>query len=72
MPTAIYDLSTINLQAAEDELSALLGKDRMITDLGERIARSSTEWSAAPGGDLDRPSSIVLPRTTEEVSAIAK
>ena len=72
MPTAYYDLSEQNLRAAQDALVRLLGTKRVITDLGERIARSSTDWSAAPDGDADRVSFIVLPQTTEEVSQIAK
>jgi D-lactate dehydrogenase (cytochrome) len=72
MSSARYDLTEANLRAAQDELTALLGQDRVSADLGERIARSSTAWSAAPGGDLDRCSFIVNPTSTEEVSAIAK
>jgi D-lactate dehydrogenase (cytochrome) len=72
MEPAQYNLSEGNINKAEEVLTKLLGKERVITDLGERISRSSTEWSAAPGGDLDRCSFIVLPETTEEVSAIAK
>ena len=72
MKTASYDLSVRNLRNAEEELAKLLGNERVVTDVGERVARSSTEWSAAPGGDLDRCSFIVFPRTTEEVSAVAK
>jgi D-lactate dehydrogenase (cytochrome) len=68
---AFYDLSQRNIKETEEKLIEVLGKDRVITDIGERVARSSTEWSAAPGGDLDRCSFIVLPKTTEEVSAIA-
>jgi D-lactate dehydrogenase (cytochrome) len=72
MKTAVYDFSKGNIQEVEKKMTVLLGNERVVTDVGERIARSSTEWSAAPGGDLDRCSLIVFPRTTEEVSAIAK
>jgi D-lactate dehydrogenase (cytochrome) len=71
MRGVFYDFSQKNLRNTEEKLIEILGTDRVITDIGERVARSSTEWSAAPGGDLDRCSFIVLPKTTEEVSAIA-
>ncbi|KAF2664423.1 D-lactate dehydrogenase [Microthyrium microscopicum] len=72
MPVAVYDLTEKSLRDAENELVTLLGAERVITSLGERITHSSTEWSVAPGGDLDRHSFIVHPKSTEEVSAIAK
>lgn len=72
MPVVRYNLKEANIKAAEKEFVALLGSDRVTADLGERIAHSSTEWSPAPNGDLDRHSLIVYPLTTEEVSSIAK
>jgi D-lactate dehydrogenase (cytochrome) len=72
MEGALYDLSENSLRQVEQQFTKLLGTYRVITNVGERIARSSTEWSTAPGGDLDRCSFIVLPKTTEEVSAIAR
>lgn len=67
-----YDHSQSNIEAAKDEFIRLLGNDRVGLDLGARVAHSSTEWSAAPRGELDRYAMIVSPRNTEEVSAIAK
>ena len=53
-------------------LVALLGEDGVSDDVETRIAHSSTEWSPAPNGDYDRPSLVVYPKTTQEVSMIAK
>jgi hypothetical protein len=72
MPTAMYDLSQKNIEELVEQMIALLGPDRVNTQLGPRIAHSSTAWSAAPDGEKDIPSMIVLPKKTEEVSAIAK
>lgn len=72
MPEISYDTSEANITGAKEELVRLLGADRVIMELGQRIAHSSTEWSEAPGGDKDHFAMIVNPRSTEEVSAIAK
>lgn len=72
MPTVYYDLTPKNTAAAKRELEGLLGKDRVSDELGSRISHSSTEWSAAPRGDLDKFDLVVSPKSTEEVSAIAK
>lgn len=72
MPVVFYDTSTENLNGAVTELSNLLGAHRVDLDLGSRIAHSSTEWSIAPRGELDRFDIVVSPSSTEEVSAIAK
>lgn len=72
MPVVFYDTSTENLNGAKTEFSNLLGAHRVDIDLGSRISHSSTEWSTAPRGELDRYDIIVSPRSTEEVSAIAK
>lgn len=72
MPVAYYDTSTENLNGAKIEFSKLLGAQRVDVDLGSRISHSSTEWSTAPRGELDRFDVIVSPSSTEEVSAIAK
>jgi D-lactate dehydrogenase (cytochrome) len=72
MPIISYDSTEANVTAAHDELIALLTKDRVTLDLGPRISRSSTEWSAAPRGELDRFAIVVFPLTTEDVSGIAK
>ncbi|KAN0079442.1 hypothetical protein V8E54_004656 [Elaphomyces granulatus] len=69
---ARYDRSAANILAAQDEFTALLTAKRVITDLPERNARSSTEWSPLPEGESARPHLIVQPESTEEVSAIAK
>ncbi|KIW12293.1 glycolate oxidase, subunit GlcD [Exophiala spinifera] len=67
-----YNLSDKNIHDAKNEFIALLGKDGIDDDLGARISRSSTDWSPAPRGDLDRPCLIVYPTTTEDVSNIVK
>ncbi|KAI1613616.1 D-lactate dehydrogenase [Exophiala viscosa] len=67
-----YRLSENNIECAKVDFIDLLGNDGVDEDLGSRIARSSTEWSPAPRGDLDRPCLIVYPRSTEDVSAIMK
>lgn len=72
MPRAVYNTTPDNLNAATQEFIQLLGAKRVDLDLGARISHSSTEWSAAPRGDLDRFDIIVSPQSTEEVSAIAK
>jgi len=72
MPVACYDTSAENLNAAKVEFTKLLGARRVDVDLGSRISHSSTEWSTAPRGELDRFDIIVSPSSTEEVSAIAK
>lgn len=72
MPTAMYDLTEKNIAELVEEMKVLLGPGRVSTQLGPRKAHSSTDWSAAPDAEKDIPSMIVLPKTTEEVSAIAK
>jgi D-lactate dehydrogenase (cytochrome) len=67
-----YDLSEANINAAKREFIQLLGSDGVSDHLDTRIAHSSTDWSPAPRGELDRPCLIVYPRTTEEVSKIVK
>ncbi|KIV77506.1 glycolate oxidase, subunit GlcD [Exophiala sideris] len=67
-----HDLSERNIEAAKKEFIDILGTDGVDDKLGARIARSSTEWSPAPRGDLDRPCLIVYPRSTEDVSALVK
>jgi len=68
----VYDTSTENLRAAYEEFKLLLGAENISDQVGERITHSSTEWSPAPHGDLDKPSMIVYPRSTQDVSNIAK
>lgn len=72
MPLITYNTSEENLESARREFESLLGTDKVILDLGARISHSSTEWSAAPRGDLDRYAIIVCPSSTAEVSAVAK
>ena len=72
MPQAKYDATEANIAAAQQELAQLLGPSRVSDDLGLRISRSSTAWSAAPRGEIDRFALVVSPQSTEEVSAIAK
>lgn len=72
MPVARYNLTEGNLRAAQEELTSLLTSEGVTDDLGTRVAHSSTEWSPAPNGELDRPTLVVYPLTTEEVSSIAK
>jgi len=72
MKCVTYNLQPKNLMDAQKELTELLGEDRIVFSVGERVARSSTEWSPAPGGSSDMCSFIVYPTSTEEVSAIAK
>ncbi|KAH8805287.1 hypothetical protein F5884DRAFT_798888 [Xylogone sp. PMI_703] len=72
MPTAVYDLSSKNIDELIKQMITILGTDRVSTHLGSRVAHSSTDWSAAPDAEKDIPSMIIFPRTTEEVSKIAK
>ncbi len=72
MPALTYDTTEANVTAASQELLTLLGSDRVTFELGPRISHSSTEWSSAPRGELDCFDIVVYPRTTEEVSSIAK
>jgi D-lactate dehydrogenase (cytochrome) len=67
-----FDLSDANLNGAREEFIALLGCGAVNEHLGTLIAHSSTAWSSAPRGDLDRPCLIVYPKTTEDVSNIAR
>lgn len=67
-----YDVSEANIDAAKAEFVEFLGEGGVSDDLGARIAHSSTEWSPAPRGDLDRPHLLVYPRSTDDVSRIAK
>ena len=69
-PPLQYDPSAANVEDAKSEFVDLLGEDGVNTRQGDRLARSSTEWSPAPAGAC--PCMIVYPRTTEDVSAIAK
>ncbi|KAJ4514816.1 D-lactate ferricytochrome c oxidoreductase [Exophiala dermatitidis] len=67
-----YDLSQTNIEGAKQEFRLLLGDSGVDDNLPARISRSSTAWSPAPHGALDRPCMIVYPRTTEEVSQIVR
>lgn len=71
MPEIKYDTSGKNIGRAKQEFIKLLGMQRVDSDLGTRIAHASTEWSPAPEG-VGAYDVVVYPRTTEEVSAIAK
>lgn len=71
MPPLQYDISENNLQAAQREFITLLGEDNVSIVHGQRVTKSSTEWSPAPR-EHDIPSMIVYPRTTQDVSNIAK
>lgn len=70
-PKIQYDISQDNLEAAFQEFVKLLGEDGVNRKHGELVSRSSTEWSPAPSED-DIPSMIVFPKSTEDVSNIAK
>ena len=72
MPAALYNTTDENLRAAKEEFIQLLGMGQVDLDLGARTAHSSTEWSPAPNGVLDRYDIIVKPGNTKEVSEIAK
>ena len=72
MPTIVHDVSEANIGAAKGEFLDLLGADRVSANPGPCISHSSTEWSAAPRGEIDRYSLVVYPANTLEVSAIAK
>ena len=65
-------ISEKKIREVHEWLVAFLGEDRVCDDVATRIAHSSTEWSPAPNGDYDRPSLVVYPKTTQEVSMIAK
>lgn len=71
MPSLQYNTSQVNIKRAHDDFVALLGEENVSLAHGERVSRSSTEWSPAPRAD-DIPSIIVYPRGTEDVSGIAK
>ncbi|KAK6365725.1 D-lactate ferricytochrome c oxidoreductase [Exophiala oligosperma] len=72
LPAPSYDLTDKNIQGAKTDFVALLGEDGIDENLHARISRSSTDWSPAPHGELDRPCLIVYPTTTEDVSQIVK
>lgn len=72
VPTYSYDTTEANLRAAFEELKDLLGTENVSLKVGERVAHSGSEWSPAPRGEQDKPSMIVYPRSTEDVSGIAK
>lgn len=67
-----HNLSETNLHDAYLDFVELLGEENVDLRQGERISRSSTEWSPAPNGEADIPSMIVSPRHTQDVSNIAK
>lgn len=67
-----YHTSQKEIASAKALFIEVLGEDGVGDDLGTRIAHSSTSWSPAPNGDLDRPSLIVYPKTTEDVSQIMR
>ena len=71
VPRIEYDMTEDNVKAAIQEFIKLLGVDGVELKHGERKSRSSTEWSAAPSPD-DVPSVIVFPKSTQDVSEIAK
>jgi D-lactate dehydrogenase (cytochrome) len=70
-PKIRYDTSQSNLEAAYQEFIQLLGEDGVDRKHGELVSRSSTEWSPAPNPS-DIPSMIVFPKSTQDVSNIAK
>ncbi|EXJ79387.1 hypothetical protein A1O3_08889 [Capronia epimyces CBS 606.96] len=67
-----YDLSESNILGAQQEFVGILSADGVDDTLSARIARSSTDWSPAPRGELDRPCLIVYPQTTDDVSRIVQ
>lgn len=71
-PQIIYNNDPSNIQEALKEFTTLLSSSRVSVELGPRISHSSTEWSEAPHGDADKYALVVSPKTTEEVSEIAK
>ena len=72
-PRPKWDLTPANVAAAKKELISLLGQENVSDDPATRVAHSETEWSESPnGGAIDRPSLIVYPHSTEDVSAIAR
>lgn len=71
-PQIEYNNNPSNIQEALIELTKLLSSSRVSAELGPRISHSSTEWSEAPHGDADRYALVVSPKTTKEVSEVAK
>lgn len=70
-PRIQYNTSQTNLEAACQEFIELLGESGVDRRHGELQSRSSTAWSPAPSPD-DIPSMIVFPKSTQDVSDIAK
>lgn len=71
-PKVVYNDDPSNIQEALTELITLLSSSRVSAEIGPRISHSSTEWSEAPHGDADKYALVVSPKTTGEVSEIAK
>ena len=70
IPTLRYDVSDQNLSDAQQEFEALLGIKGVITDPDKCHSRSSNAWM--PARQEQKPGMILLPRNTEDVSAITK
>lgn len=65
-----YDTSDKNLSEARQEFESLLGQHAIVSDSAECFKRSSNAWAPAHQGQ--KPAMVLLPRSTEHVSAIMK
>ena len=70
MPAINHDITFNNLSEAREELASLLVNDGIISDPTACFSRSSNAW--APAATTQKPEFIVLPNSTEDVSAIMR
>jgi D-lactate dehydrogenase (cytochrome) len=68
----LWNVSETDIAAAKKELTLLLGKDAVSDDAATCINHSSTDWSEAPNGINDKGSLVVYPKSTKDVSEVAK
>lgn len=62
-----------DLAKVRDELIKVLGEENVSSDPDDRLAYGHTEWSPPPvDGVSDRPSIVVHPRSTQDVSQVCK
>lgn len=67
-----HDTSQKNLQAAWTELKNIVGKENISTEASDIQSHAGSSWSSYPELPEDRPFAVVMPGSTQDVSAIMK
>lgn len=67
-----HDISQTNIQAAWTEFVDIVGEENVSTNENDLQSHAGSDWSSYMAKAHEKPSSIVLPSTTGEVSKIMK